>query len=153
MAKIVRAKYSAYTSFKIPKGINLEDKTQVKWWGIKYITLFIVFVDETREEMEIEAEYEPELDCKYADEKTIKEAREYGYTDSEDDDEEEEDQDDFTNRMCENDKCKKEFDLTEPHYYDEEQGVCYCCKECFEEDEAPTAKSIVASIIANVVPT
>jgi hypothetical protein len=49
--------------------------------------------------------------------------------------EEEEDQDKFTNRMCENDKCKKEFDLTEPHYYDEEQGVCYCCKECLEEEE------------------
>jgi hypothetical protein len=67
----------------------------------------------------------------------------------------EEDQDDFTNRMCENRKCKKEFDLTEPHYYDEEDDVCYCCKECFEEEEeeAPTAKSIVASIIANVVPT
>jgi hypothetical protein len=37
--------------------------------------------------------------------------------------------------MCENRKCKKEFDLTEPHYYDEEQEVCYCCKECFDEDE------------------
>ena len=92
MAKIVRAKYSAYTSFKIPKGINLEDKTQVKWWGIKYNTLFIHFVDETREEMEIEAEYEPELDCKYADEETIEKACEYGYTDSEDDDEEEEEE-------------------------------------------------------------
>jgi len=46
-----------------------------------------------------------------------------------------EDQDDFTNRMCENHKCKKEFDLTEPHYYDEEDDVCYCCKECFEEEE------------------
>jgi hypothetical protein len=70
-------------------------------------------------------------------------------------DEEEEDQDDFTERICENRKCKKEFHLTEPHYYDEEEGVCYCCKECFEdeEEEAPTAKSIVASIIANVVPT
>lgn len=112
MTKIVRATYSAYTSFKIPKGINLEDKTQVKWWGTKYLTLFIHFVDETREDMEIEAEYEPELDCKYADEERIEKACEYGYTDSEDEDEEEE-----------------------------------------EEEEVPTAKSIVASIIANVVPT
>jgi hypothetical protein len=92
MAKIVRAKYSAYTSFKIPKGINLENKTQVRWWAIKHLTLFIHFVDETREDMEIEAEYEPELDCKYADEETIEKACEYGYTDSEDDDDEDEDE-------------------------------------------------------------
>lgn len=39
-------------------------------------------------------------------------------------------QDDFTNRMCENPECKKEFDLADPHYYDEDQGVCYCCEEC-----------------------
>jgi hypothetical protein len=92
MAKIVRAKYSAYTSFKIPKGINLEDKTQVKWWGTKHLTLFIHFVDKTREIMKIEAEYEPELDCKYADEERIAKACEYGYTDSEDDDEDEEEE-------------------------------------------------------------
>jgi hypothetical protein len=49
--------------------------------------------------------------------------------------EKEEDQDDFTDRICENHKCKKEFDLTEPHYYDEEDDVCYCCKECFEEEK------------------
>lgn len=48
-------------------------------------------------------------------------------------------QDDFTNRMCENQDCNKEFDLKDPHYYDEEQGVCYCCKECFEsESESET---------------
>jgi hypothetical protein len=39
-------------------------------------------------------------------------------------------QDDFTSRMCENPECKKEFDLADPHYYDEDQGVCYCCEEC-----------------------
>ena len=40
------------------------------------------------------------------------------------------DQDNFTNRMCENPECNKEFDLADPHYYDEDQGVCYCCEEC-----------------------
>lgn len=48
------------------------------------------------------------------------------------------DQDDFTNRVCEN--CSKEFDLSDPHYYDGEQGVCYCSEECYikcsgEEEE------------------
>jgi len=92
MAKVVHAKYSASAVFKVPKGIDLEDKTQVKYWGTKYATLYIVFVDETKEEMHIEAEYEPELDCKYADEETIEKACEYGYTDSEDDDEDEEEE-------------------------------------------------------------
>jgi hypothetical protein len=54
--------------------------------------LFIHFVDKTREIMEIEAEYEPEHDYKYADEERIAKACEYGYTDSEDDDEDEEEE-------------------------------------------------------------
>jgi hypothetical protein len=91
MAKVVHAKYSASAVFKVPKGINLEDKTQVKYWGTKYATLYIVFVDETREEMHIEAEYEPELDCKYADEETIADISEFPFIeDDEDEDEEEE---------------------------------------------------------------
>ena len=40
-------------------------------------------------------------------------------------------QDDFTNRMCENNKCKIEFDVSEPHFYDEEEGVCYCNESCY----------------------
>jgi len=43
-------------------------------------------------------------------------------------------QDDFTNRMCENPACNKEFDLSDPHYYDEEQSVCYCCEECYKNN-------------------
>ena len=47
--------------------------------------------------------------------------------------EEMEDQDDFTNRICGNyDNCKNEFDTADPHYYDEEEGECYCSEECFK---------------------
>jgi hypothetical protein len=42
-----------------------------------------------------------------------------------------EDQDDFTNRMCGN--CDKEFDLSDPHHYDEEIGECYCSEKCLKE--------------------
>ena len=41
-----------------------------------------------------------------------------------------ENQDNFTERICENDDCRKEFHTYEPHYYDEEEGVCYCCVDC-----------------------
>ncbi len=56
-----------------------------------------------------------------------------GQRESEDFEEEaaSENQDNFTERICENDNCKKEFHTYEPHYYDEETGVCYCCVECF----------------------
>ena len=45
-----------------------------------------------------------------------------------------EDQDNFTNRICEN--CSKGFDVSDPHYYDEEQGVCYCSEKCYKIDTA-----------------
>jgi hypothetical protein len=46
------------------------------------------------------------------------------------------DQDNFTNRQCENRECNNEFDLADPHYYDEEQSVCYCCEECYKIEQA-----------------
>jgi hypothetical protein len=43
----------------------------------------------------------------------------------------EETQDDFTNRVC--GACGEGFDLADPHYYDEEEGECYCNEKCFKE--------------------
>ena len=51
--------------------------------------------------------------------------------DDEEDDEEEEDQDDFTNRSC--GYCPACFDLSDPHYYDEEDSCCYCNEDCFKK--------------------
>ena len=54
--------------------------------------------------------------------------------DNEDDSEDDnkiEDQDDFTNRCCGWSDCNKDFDLADPHYYDEESSDCYCSEECF----------------------
>jgi hypothetical protein len=44
-----------------------------------------------------------------------------------------EDQDDFTNRICE--WCHLDFDLADPHYYDEEGNCCYCSEECFKKEQ------------------
>ena len=52
--KVVRVSYTVDDVFKIPKGLNLEDETQVKSWGVKYNTLYITKVDGT--ELEINAE-------------------------------------------------------------------------------------------------
>ena len=41
------------------------------------------------------------------------------------------DQDDFTNRTC--GYCDVGFELDDPHYYDEEEGECYCNEECFKK--------------------
>jgi len=46
------------------------------------------------------------------------------------------DQDNFTHRQCEYRECNNGFDLADPHYYDEDQGVCYCCEECYKNDNA-----------------
>jgi len=39
-------------------------------------------------------------------------------------------QDDFTERDCQG--CEAYFDLSDPHHYDEEEGLCYCSEECFK---------------------
>ena len=62
---------------------------------------------------------------------------------------EEENQDDFTERMCE--YCHKEFDLTDPHYYDNEKGICYCSKECYDKENDDGSDEIsVASDIDDI---
>jgi hypothetical protein len=47
MPKIVLAEYRFHEAFKIPKGMDLEDKSQVKGWWVKWSKLYIRLVDET----------------------------------------------------------------------------------------------------------
>jgi hypothetical protein len=47
MSKVVIANYNLQSIFKIPNGLDLEDKTQVHSWGIKWNKLKILLVDET----------------------------------------------------------------------------------------------------------
>jgi hypothetical protein len=65
---VVIAYYNVCEGFKIPKGINLEDKTQVKDWGIKYNILSITMANEDEDEIEIESQdWLENNDYKYPD--------------------------------------------------------------------------------------
>ena len=84
--KVVRATYYAPSSiFKIPKTIDLEDKTVVKGYWVKYDTLYIEFVDTTREVLEIQP-YLPASeaqDYKHPQELEIVDAEDEGIEDDE----------------------------------------------------------------------
>mgnify|MGYP003666125358 FL=1 len=56
--------------FKIPDGIDLEDKSVVEYWAVKYGGLRIKYVGKEKEE-HIEWEYEPETDIKWGDDEII----------------------------------------------------------------------------------
>ena len=67
--KVVSTYYSGVSAvFKIPDGLDLEDKSVVEAWGTKYGTLYIKYVGKETEE-EIEWEWMPEHDFKYGDDK------------------------------------------------------------------------------------
>jgi hypothetical protein len=85
--KIVRVQYSHQDVFKLPKGLDLENKTQVKFWGVKYNTLYITKVDGT--ELNIDSEgWVQDHDYKHPDIAEIIDADDEGIEFS---DEEEED--------------------------------------------------------------
>ena len=93
--KVIRATYYLPESiFKIPDGLDLEDKSIVKWWGVKYNTLHIHYVDGREEE--IEPYFDGcchSIDFKYPQETEIVDADDCGtieYTDDEEDEEVEE---------------------------------------------------------------
>lgn len=66
-----------------------------------------------------------------------------------------------TDRICDYDKCKKEFKLSDGQSYlhfDDDGGALYCCNECyfnafFKEEEVPAkiAKTFVDNIITKVL--
>jgi hypothetical protein len=77
MSKIVYVSYVVDDVFRIPKGLDLEDKTQVKDWGVKYNTLVIYKVDGTR--LEITSEnWIHDNDLKHPKETTIQDAMDFG---------------------------------------------------------------------------
>ena len=65
MAQVLVAEYSFKTYFKIPLGMVLEDTKIIKDFFIKWNTLYIQFVDENKETLEIESCYDEEPDMKY----------------------------------------------------------------------------------------
>ena len=61
--------------FKIPDGLDLEDKTVVRNWYVKWAKLHIYYVN--GEEKEISWEYEPEVDFKHPESSEIEDADEH----------------------------------------------------------------------------
>jgi hypothetical protein len=54
MAKVLIAEYRGVSIFKIPKGLDLEDKTIVSSYYVKWDKLYVNFVDTTKDELVIE---------------------------------------------------------------------------------------------------
>ena len=73
--QVVVACSSSEQIFKIPDGLDLEDKTVVEFWFVKWGTLHIQYVN--GEEKEIEWEYEPEVDFKHPESSEIEDADEH----------------------------------------------------------------------------
>jgi hypothetical protein len=67
MSKVVIVRYTVLDAFKIPTGIDLEDKSVVKFWGVKWNELYITFVDGTEKIIESEG-WTDEPEFKYPDE-------------------------------------------------------------------------------------
>ena len=79
--------YAPEFIFKIPDGLDLEDKNVVEYWGYKWGTLYIKYVGK-KEEEEIEAYQEFEVDYKDEQEIEIIDADDAGCVDYSEDEEE-----------------------------------------------------------------
>ena len=60
--QVLIAKYTSENYFKVPVGIDLEDKKVIKSYGVKWNILTISFVDENKEDLKIECYQEGEVD-------------------------------------------------------------------------------------------
>jgi hypothetical protein len=74
--QIVVASYTTEAVFKIPDGLDLEDKTVVQDWRTKYGKLYITYVN-SEELLEIDSEWDTEIDYKYSQDEVIENADEY----------------------------------------------------------------------------
>jgi len=88
--KVVCATYYAPMSiFKIPDGLDLEDKSVVKCWYVRYNTLYICYVDGREEQIEPHLDAMDSTDYKYPEETEIMEDEDCGVEYSEDEEDEE----------------------------------------------------------------
>ena len=73
-SKVLVATFMTQAVFKIPKGLNLYDKTIVKEFYVRYDTLYIEYTDGRTDEIEQEYNDEP----KHPDETNIEDAEDWG---------------------------------------------------------------------------
>lgn len=89
--KVVHVSYTHDDVFCIPKNIDLEDKTQVENWGVKYNTLYIYLVNGKTLKIESKG-WIHDFDYKYPISTSIENADEFGIDDDDIDEEEEEEE-------------------------------------------------------------
>ena len=88
--KVLRANYYPPEHvFKIPNNLDLEDKSVIESWGVKWGKLYITYVGKEEQEV-IEQVYESEVDYKFPENVEIVDADDCGYIDYSEDEEEEE---------------------------------------------------------------
>jgi hypothetical protein len=93
--KVIRATYYPPASvFIIPKTIDIEDKSVVKDYWVKYDELCIVFVDESKDMLCIKPHYSAEesQDYKHPENLEIVDADEEGISDDEEEKDKEEEE-------------------------------------------------------------
>ena len=73
-SKVLVATFMTQAVFKIPKGLNLYDKTIVKEFYVRYDTLYIEYTDGRTDKIEEEYNDEP----KHPDETNIEDAEDWG---------------------------------------------------------------------------
>jgi len=95
MSKVLVVDYHAEAIFKIPKHIDLEDKTQVEEYWVRYENLYIRLVG-VEKPLKIEADREAEFDTKEGGNYSIQEAYDWGFTDDEEEEEEDEEDSDHS---------------------------------------------------------
>jgi hypothetical protein len=126
MSKAVIATFTCQEAFRIPKGVDLEDTTVVKSWGVKRDTLYIDFVD--GRELQIYGEdWVSNFSFKWPDDERIVDAADYGI-----EDEEEEEQSEYMNEIIECFKCEcsvKRIDMAWRDY-----GYLDVCQKCDDEN-------------------
>jgi hypothetical protein len=133
--KIVRASYTTEDVFCIPKNINLEDKTQVKSWNVKYNTLYIYLTN--GKELEISNRgWIDSCDYKYPRKTEILDAEEVGIDDDDDEDFEEvdleEEEEEVRCPHCDRneEKCEEEAE-NEKNPITEWCGWGLSCDDCY----------------------
>ena len=79
--------YSPWATYKIPDGLDLEDKNIVEAWCVKWGTLRILYTDGREEE--IDPEFDPEVDNNYPEDYSIEYAEDYSIAYEEDEEDSE----------------------------------------------------------------
>jgi len=118
--QVIVAKYTEEYIFKIPDGLDLQDKSVVESYGIKWNVLYINWTDKNKPPTEIESSRNSEHDHKFPDNDLEPEdASKYDFEYEEDEVEED---------ICA--KCKTDEDINQCYACD-----IYLCVSC---DELPT---------------